>query len=213
MHSQILKTVKEKHTNDMRCLLMINWDMKGLSIEEGENAFIVQKLRIEQTRDGEPYRQELHYFEAWKVKNGKIQDSGNQCDDMFAIGRDIEFLDKDLIKDSIGHKGSVIFTPKVYVVRENSELYSQIEGWPNDKIQEANGLRAVLYTEETEKEFEGTSVFEREVFRHDWQFDDSEVISRIMLEHCKKVKSKKEEIEYLFEGKEEYSDIKERIIS
>lgn len=208
MKSVILtKKRNDLHEKYISCGQYINWNLEGLSISESEQAFIVQELRIEVDPPNE--QMEAHYFEAWEVQGGKIVGmEGTYCDDMFRIGDD--FDETDLISNSMGKAGTVLFIPKVYVVKSNSEIYHCVKSWPLNGVKQSNGLRSCVATPKLEDAFKTVPMFKRDVFRHDWKFDNPEDIYETVLCYCRNLKCSEQDIDKLFLG-EEYENVKIRV--
>ena len=130
----------------MACAQYVDWIPSGFS-DEINNAFILQEIYLEKEIDGETTA--VHYYESWHVSDGICEkEPGQDSDDLFCIGHPLD--DSDALKESIGHRGKVTFTPRVFLVKEADPLYSDIKSWPTDVVKEANGLRACYYTEEME---------------------------------------------------------------
>ena len=209
MKSPILfKKQEDLHKKYISCGQYINWNIEGLSILESEQAFIVQEVRIAVDPPNR-YVEAVHYFEAWKVKDGKVSGLENTyCDDMFRIGNDLD--EDDLIRDSMGKFGTVLFIPKVYVVKSNFELYDCVNGWPFNGVKQSNRLKSREANPKLEEAFKNVPVFERDVFRHDWKFDDPEDIYAEVSCYCRNKKYSAQDIDRLFPD-EGYEDIKARI--
>ena len=202
------KKRKDVHKKYMSCGQYINWNPEGLSIQKSEHALIVQEVRIEVDPPNQ-YVEAAHYFEAWEVKGRKvIGTEGSDCDDMFRIGNDLD--EDDLIRDSMGKSGTVLFIPKVYVVRSNSELYDCVKGWPLNGVKQSNGLKSHEANTKLEEAFKNVPAFERDIFRHDWKFDDPEDIYAVVLCYCQNKKYSAQDIDQLFVN-ERYENVKTEI--
>lgn len=202
------KKRSDLHEKYISCGQYINWNLEGLSILESEHAFIVQEVRIEVAPLNQ-YVEAAHYFEAWEVKDGKVMGVKDaDCDDMFRIGDD--FDEDDLIRDSMGKFGTVLFIPKVYVVKSNSELYDCVNSWPLNGVKQSNGLKSCKANTKLEEAFKNVPAFERDIFRHDWKFDDPEDIYAVVLRYCQNKKYSAQDIDRLF-ANERYEDVKTRV--
>ena len=151
------KKRSDLHEKYISCGQYINWNLEGLSILESEHAFIVQEVRIEVAPLNQ-YVEAAHYFEAWEVKDGKVMGVKDaDCDDMFRIGDDLD--EDDLIRDSMGKFGTVLFIPKVYVVKSNSELYDCVNSWPLNGVKQSNGLKSCKANTKLEEAFKNVPAF------------------------------------------------------
>ena len=209
MKSSILsKKQEDLHTKYISCGQYINWNLDGLSISKSEQVFIVQELCIKAIPLNE-YVEPIRYYEAWEVKGGiVVSTKDDYCDDMFRVGND--FDEDNLIKNSMGKSGMILFMARVYVVRNNSELYNCVNNWPLEEVKQANGLRASKVTSKLQEEFKNMPVFERDIFRHDWRFDDPEDIYEEVLDYCRNLKYSKNDVDRLFPD-EGYEDIKNKV--
>ena len=192
INQNILKLVKkDKHTDYMACAQYVDWIPSGFS-DEINNAFILQEIYLEKEIDGETTA--VHYYESWHVSDGICEkEPGQDSDDLFCIGHPLD--DSDALKESIGHRGKVTFTPRVFLVKEADPLYSDIKSWPTDVVKEANGLRACYYTEEMEQKVKGYQEYYRESFCHVWNFDNPDKIYNVILNYCKKMFHKDNKID------------------
>ena len=191
-NQNILKLVKkDKHTDYMACAQYVDWIPSGFA-DEIHNAFILQEICLEKEIDGETTA--VHYYEVWHVSDGICEKEPSQVsDDLFCIGHTLD--DSDALKESIGHRGKVTFTPRVFLVKEEDPLYSDIQSWPTDVVKEANGLHACYYTEEMEQKVKGYQEYHRESFCHVWDFDDPNKIYNVILNYCKKMFHKDNKID------------------
>lgn len=133
-------------------------------------------------------------------RNGGSESPGI-LNDMFRIGDDLD--EDDLIRDSMGKFGTVLFIPKVYVVKSNSELYDCVNSWPLNGVKQSNGLKSCKANTKLEEAFKNVPAFERDIFRHDWKFDDPEdiyAVSKGTTFHTlrRKQKSRKHNMRCLF---------------
>ena len=181
MERKIVKRVKsDKHTEYMACSQYVDWVFQAFDDNLG-NAFIVQEIILDKEID--EIKTISHYFEAWHVINGECKKGPYQeSDDLFCVGH--PFDDRDALKESIGHKGRIAFIPRVFLVKEGTPLYDEIQSWPTDVVFEANGLQACYYTEELARQVNNHQEFLREPFCHEWRFDDPKLIYEVILHYC-----------------------------
>lgn len=217
INQNILKLVKkDKHTDYMACAQYVDWIPSGFG-DEIHNAFILQEICLEKEIDGETTV--VRYYESWHVSDGICERKPSQdSDDLFCIGHPLD--DSDALKESIGHRGKVTFTPRVFLVKEEDPLYSDIKSWPIDEVEEAKGLRACYYSKEMEQKVKGHQEYFREPFCHVWDFDDPNKIYTVILNYCKKMFHKDNKIDRInfdmtindFFPEELLPEIKQRII-
>ncbi len=214
---KIIDCVKpDKHSAYMACAQYGDWIPQAFS-DHLDEAFIVQEIYLEIEIDG--ISEISHYYEAWNVKNGVCEkDSDQDSQDLFCIGHPMD--DRDALKKSIGHRGSVTFTPKVFLVKEGSSLYYEIQFWPTNIVREANGLRSCYYTDELAKKVNGYQEFFREPFKHKWEFKDPDIIYEVVLDYCRKMFHRDSDIDRInfymtiddFFSKDVFPEIKQRVV-
>jgi hypothetical protein len=201
----------------MACAQCADWIPKAFD-DRIENAFIVQEIIIEMVIDDN--ENITHYYEAWEVINGTCNKNEYQeSHDLFCIGHPLD--DSDALKSSIGHKGKVVFKPRVFLVYENNVLYSKISHWPTNVVREANGLHACYYNKELEKELEKCQEFYRDDFYHEWEMIDLNKIYVEVLGYCQLMfhrDNKNDKSNFFmtindFFQEEKYAPIKEKIIN
>ncbi|MDE6251818.1 MAG: hypothetical protein K2M78_04155 [Lachnospiraceae bacterium] len=124
MEQRIIKRVKpDKHTDYMACAQYVDWVTQAFD-ERLDNDFIVQEICLEKEIDG--IKTISHYYEAWHVVNGVCKKEPYQdSHDLFCIGHSLD--DGDALKESIGHKGRIVFIPRGVLVKEGSSLYDEIQ--------------------------------------------------------------------------------------
>lgn len=217
MGQEIIKYVKpDKHTYYMSCAQYADWVVQAFC-DEAINAFIVQEIYLNKELDG--IKATSHYYEAWRVVDGECKkEPGQDSHDLFCIGHPLN--DGDALKESIGHRGKIAFIPRVFLVKEGSSLYDEIQLWPTNVVHEANGLHAYYYTEELSNKIYRHPEFKREPFFHEWEFDDPKRIYDVVLQYCITMYHQDSKIDRTnfysdienFFSEDKYSDIKRQII-
>lgn len=177
----IIKYIKtDEHSTYMSCAQYSDWLVDGFN-SDSKDAYIVQEIMLEMLFDG--ILDYKHYYEAWKIEQGLCcKEEGQLCDDILCIGHRLD--DTDALKKSIGHYGKVVFKPKVYFIKIDSVLYNEIDSWPENIVKEANGLKAIYYSEKVSELFENCESFKREEFCHCWDFRDYNLIYNTVLDYC-----------------------------
>ena len=166
----------------MACFQYADWIEAAFDMRGNRDGFIVQKVKLDQFIDDRIHS--VHYYEAWPVSKGVCEKSNSdKSNDLFCIGN--PYCQFDELRNSIGHAGKVIFTPEVYWINNQSELFTDISTWDTVTVKEANGLKAKYVTRALLEMFSREKKYPRSQFIHEWSFNNPEVIYNVVLDYCK----------------------------
>ena len=207
----------EEHTHYCKCKQEINWNLLDITGSNEATGYIVQHF-MRRANPRQNFLDDADYYEAWKIENGISVDRGNICDDLFSVGDwSIYGYPTADMANSIGTKGSFVFTGDVYWIPEgNSELYRIVESWSITSVPQANGLKASY---SFEKLSTVKPVFSREPFIHTWDYSTPELfqeeVSDFLFRLCPKREKRdteifEENLDDIF-SKGLFLDVKEKI--
>lgn len=167
---------KEWHSVSCACELQVDWNIPLISGCDAANGFIVQDYKRCQKPTNVldiPEYGDIHYFEAWCVKDGAIisEDKGSLCDDMFSIGS--SFNDFSSFRQSLDTKGTFEFNGTIYWIPEKSPFYEIVDKWGRYDVKQAAGLKATYHFPELENV---DYIFKREPFIHTWNLIGEDLI-------------------------------------
>lgn len=178
-------TMTDFHSAYMACAQEVNWCPEVVANKTKATGFIVQEIHHQRIVDSvEDYT--VRYFEAWEIKDGICyKDKGQDCDDRFSVGYPSNML--DAMRDSIGHRGTVYFHPKVFWVDIESAAFYEVNSWDNTTVKEANGLKAAFYSDLIKNTLSNEPQYERDSFIHEWNFSEPMKICNEALSYCRRM--------------------------
>ncbi len=222
MKSEIMmyyEILNESHSDWCECELRINWNIEAISNNKNANGYIVQEFQrtiVPKNVLGSQQFDNIHYFEAWCVKDGLIVPEDNGCNgnDVFSIGQAISLglPDYDLIRKSINTKACFEFRGRVYWIPIHSQLYNKVDCWKTDEVKQTGGLKGTWYFPDIRII---NPVFEREIFTHSWDLIDEDnifiTIKNLLFSSNYSQKNElMEDLQYIFDG--QFKHIVDRII-
>lgn len=192
---------------------MINWNPVNISNSDMASGFIVQHFTRELiTKFSIDIPKNANYYEAWEVVNGIVQDKGDSCDDMFAIGNCMEYF--ELFKKCVGTSGRYEFKGDVFWIPVDHELYKIVDSWEKGTVNEAGGLKSIVSSEYFDKL---KPLFSRNPFIHEWDltniYDVYNIAKDMLFKYCHNKCDRElllSEIDNVIPS--EYKCIKEKII-
>lgn len=147
-------------------LLKILWNVDNIINDNCKNGYIVQKVNITNTTKIKGL-DDIEYYEAWKVINGKVENIDNYDYDDIFMWYDSFTMDMCL-EHSKGKKGEISYYCEVFWVSENNILYEEVNLWKKG-IPLARDLKSILASEF--KYDLGTPIFCRK-FTHKVDYDN-----------------------------------------
>lgn len=174
-HNNYYTIIKETHKEFWSFDLQIDWNVTEISGGSNANGYIVQHFR-RTACPSQPLLEDVDYYEAWKVVNGRcLKEKRQICDDEFTVG--CPFNSSEDIHHSLGTAGSFILQGDVFWIPKNSSLYVIVDNWSEHEVKCANGLKAAFsFPDLTEDYF----VFSRPVFKHEWNFVDVDIVDHVV---------------------------------
>lgn len=170
-----IKYIKDdEHSDYMACSQYADWIVSDFTSTSSKDGFILQHF----SRAVDPaleYLKNTDYFEAWQIVDGRNEDSGEICDDIFAVGHSLTSVDD--FHNSLEIKGTIEFCGDVFWIPKGIELYDIIANWSSTAVREAGGLRACFEFPEFTPELRSKyHVFTRKKFTHHWDLSSERSI-------------------------------------
>ena len=156
------------------------WNIEFIAKKSNASGYIVQKVKLINTTTISDIEESVHYYEAWRVINGKCIDDENDIpDDTFKYG--CEEIRHILIKKSLGKKGEIKYLCEIYWIDETDIHFKIVDKWKEGGVVYARKLKSVLVEECPELD-EKTPVCIRTPFIHKVNFVDRNTIKVAMIE-------------------------------
>ena len=168
----------------------IKWRPEDIAGYPKANGYIVQSINMDLSEKlvGYPVK---HYFEAWKVCDGIViyengREPNSSADDTYSY-RDTKYM-PDIIMESIGKSGRIIYHSEVYWIDANDYKYNEIDNWSYGEVEQAGGfIKSSLYFETMNL----AAKFRRDDFVFDYDFTNDKTIRSSLIEIGKKHYDKK----------------------
>ena len=187
MPMRYIKYIKDdEHSDYMACSQYADWIVSDFTSTSLKDGFILQHF----SRAVDPaleYLKNTDYFEAWQIVDGRNEDSGEICDDIFAVGQSLTSVDD--FHNSLEIKGTIEFCGDVFWIPKGIELYDIIDNWSSTAVREAGGLRACFEFPEFTPELRSKyHVFTRKKFTHHWDLSSERsiynAVYKFMFKRC-----------------------------
>ena len=170
------------------------WNVEFIAKKSGASGYIVQEVMIINTTTIPDIDERVHYYEAWRVVNGKCVDEDDVPDDTFRCG--FEEIKHWMLEKSLGKAGEVKYLCKIYWVDESDNHFKIVNSWKEREVRYAAKLKSILVANCTEF-LDVDPVCEREPFIHKVDFVDKEIIKEFVnLQRVKSAKDRDAEIAY-----------------
>lgn len=168
----------------------INWNVQAISGSDKANGYIVQHFSSSSVPPNFLI-DDTEYYEAWRLRNGKLVDTGAVCDDCFSVGSTLE----DSIRRSLGTQGEYRFNGDVYWIPAISPLFTIVDSWTPGAVKRAGGLKSSLIFPELKDEY---FIFKREQFVHCWSLiTEEEIKAKLEKAYLRGYPECRNDVEYL----------------
>lgn len=190
------------------------WNVKAIAKKQAACGYIVQEVIIINTTGILCIDKIEHYYEAWRVTNGRCEEyEDDNPDDTFRCG--IAEMKDEMIKMSLGKSGVVKYECNVYWIDENDYHFDIVDTWQERTVNYAAKLKSIWADQCTELE-DMKPIYERE-FIHSVHFMEKDIIKEAIAEcYEKQINGKDDLLQYkLIEllGNTKYEDLAKEICS